>query len=282
MKNKSIVVGITGYKGLLAKRFIKRFSSHKYIKFRGNIKNQNQIASWFKRNRKMNYLLHFAAIVSTKEVDKNKINALKVNYYGTKNLLESLINYNNKLKYFFFASTSHVYAKGNFVLNENSKKVPNNFYGHTKLKSERIISTMLKNKKIKYGIGRIFSFKSFNQDQSYFIPTAFNKLNKKKISATFHFSESIRDFIHIDDVCNAINHMMINKICGTYNICSGYRIKLKDLILKISKLLNYKGKISFKENKKDFLYASNKKLKKTGWKPFYNMNRILYDFRKKN
>ena len=51
-------------------------------------------------------------------VDRNKNEALKVNVYGTKNLLEVLEKRGKKI-WFFFPSTSHVYKYSKKRISEN-------------------------------------------------------------------------------------------------------------------------------------------------------------------
>ncbi len=93
--------GITGHKGTLGKVFIKKKKIFKFVKFFGDITNQNQIEKWIKNN-KFDLIVHLAAIVPTYIVKKNYNKALNVNYLGTKYLVDSLVRTNIKLKWFFF------------------------------------------------------------------------------------------------------------------------------------------------------------------------------------
>ena len=82
---------------LLKKKLIKKIS---YSIFKGDIKNKREIDKWIKNNSRIEYLFHLAALSSPQMVDRNKKEALKVNVYGTKNLLEVLEKEEKNLVFF--------------------------------------------------------------------------------------------------------------------------------------------------------------------------------------
>ncbi len=100
-------IGITGHSGSLGTLVTKNKKNIKYSYFKGNIKNKMQINSWLKKS-KPRAIIHLAAIVPIKEVNKNKLEAYKTNFLGTKNLVDACLK--NNIKWFFFSSTSHVYS----------------------------------------------------------------------------------------------------------------------------------------------------------------------------
>ena len=102
---KKLKVGITGSTGSLGKELIKQ-NKCSYIKFRGDIISRHHVREWFVKNR-FDAVIHLAAIVPIKKVNENKKRALKVNFNGTKYIVDEI--YKHKINWFFFASTSHVY-----------------------------------------------------------------------------------------------------------------------------------------------------------------------------
>ena len=96
-----IVCGITGHNGNLGKQFIKVFNKFKFEKFQGNIANKKDVDNWVK-TKEFDLILHFASVVPTTIVNKNYKHASRVNYNGTKFLIDSLINNKKKIKWFFF------------------------------------------------------------------------------------------------------------------------------------------------------------------------------------
>ena len=101
-----IKIGITGYSGSLGKILINSNKFNKIYRFKGDIRKKADINDWFK-NKHIDVIIHLAAIVPIKIVKRNKSKAFQVNYIGTKNIVNVALA--NNVKWFFFASTSHVY-----------------------------------------------------------------------------------------------------------------------------------------------------------------------------
>ena len=88
-------------------------------------------------------------------------------------------------------------------------------------------------------------------------------------------TKSIRDFIHVQDVVDALINLAINKNTSgsVYNVSTAQGTSIKTITEILSPLLNYKDEILIDENKiraneKNFVVADNSKLKKaTGWSP---------------
>ena len=104
MKKKKI--GITGARGSLGRILIKQNPGIKFICFKGDIRNRLKVKKWVLDNE-FDTIIHLAAIVPIKTVNQNKRKALQVNFDGTKYLVDAILK--SKIKWFFFASTSHVY-----------------------------------------------------------------------------------------------------------------------------------------------------------------------------
>ena len=78
---------------------------------------------------------------------------------------------------------------------ESDKKKPISYYGKTKLLAENFIIKKLKNTKIKYCIGRIFSTSNKNQKKNYLVPDLIKKIKKTKKKITLNNLNHYRDFI---------------------------------------------------------------------------------------
>ena len=94
----SLKFGITGHTGSLGKVIIKSTKNIKYIYFKDDVRNKKKVIEWINNNNFM-ALIHLAAIVPIKIVNKNKKKAYKVNYQGTKNIVDGIKKTN--LKWFF-------------------------------------------------------------------------------------------------------------------------------------------------------------------------------------
>ena len=265
-------IGITGSTGVLGSYIIKNLKSIKFDCFNGNITNKKDIQKWLK-GKKFDALFHFAAVVPTKKVLKNYNHAKKVNYFGTKLLIDE-VKKNQNTKWFLFSSTSHVYQFTKKKITENSTLKPISKYGFTKLMAEKYL--IKKNGEVNICIIRIFSYTSFNQNVSFFIPSIYKKF---LINDSINLSNinHERDFINITDIYSAIKLLYLKKQKGIYNLGSGKPTLLIQIIKYLSILFNKKYTIS-KSNIKTIHVANVKKIIKLGWKPKSNIIKILKSY----
>ena len=87
---KKINIGITGATGSLGKVIIKNNKKISFIRLKGDIRNRKAVFDWFKKSN-FNIVLHLAAIVPIKQVNRNITKAREVNYNGTKNIVDACI-----------------------------------------------------------------------------------------------------------------------------------------------------------------------------------------------
>ena len=269
----SIKIGITGGKGSLGKEIVKLKFAYNYSFFKGDIRNKKQISEWIK-NKKFDAIIHLAAIVPIVEVNSNKKKAYNVNYIATKNIVDQVKK--NKIKWFFFSSTSHVYSSKKINISEKVRTNPISYYGKTKLLAEKYIIKKLEKSDSKYCIGRIFSTTNKNQKSNYLIPDLKRKIKQSKKKITLYNLNHYRDFILMKDISKIIFFLYKKNFKGIINIASGKAIYLKDIAIHISK--HYKKKVEFKDNEKvTFLVANIDKLKKIYKKKLVkNLNTMLF------
>ena len=137
-------IGITGGTGSLGKTLVSSKNKFQYSLFKSDIRDKQKVYQWVKKNN-FYAIIHLAAIVPIKTVNKNRKKAYQVNYLGTKNLVDAIIDSN--IKWFFFSSTSHVYKSSKKKISENSIKKPISYYGKTKFLAEKYIIKKLGKKK---------------------------------------------------------------------------------------------------------------------------------------
>ena len=255
--------GITGHSGILGKSIQKNLNFN-YIKFNGDITKIKEVEKWVSKN-KFDYLIHLAAIVPTSIVERDFLKSKRVNYIGTKNLINSLIKYRKDIKFFFFSSTSHVYNSKNkfFRINEKSVTKPYSKYGKTKLLAENYIKKRLQKSKITFCIGRIFSIYD-NTGKDFLIPNLLKKIDKKEKNLIFENLNHYRDFLSTLQISKIIIFLWKKKFQGIINIGSGFQTNIKTIVKKLASKSN--KKIFFKDNKPTFLIADVSKLKKIGFK----------------
>ena len=240
------IIGLTGSTGSLGKIFLKNKKKHRIICFKGDLRKKKEINKWIK-NSNINIIIHLAAVVPIKTVNKNKKKAREVNYLGTKNIVDASIK--KKIKWFFFSSTSHVYDSSKNKIKENSPKKPISYYGKTKLLAENYIIKSFYNKRIPYCIGRIFSTANKNQKKNYLIPDLKKKIKRSKSKILLKNLNHYRDFISMIDISKIIFFLCKIKYKGILNIARGKKIYLKDIATIILKKYK-KNNFEFFDNKK--------------------------------
>ena len=264
-----IKCGITGPRGVLGRR-IRQSLNYKFYLFKKDITNKNEVKKWVEKND-FDIFIHLAAKVPVNQVNKNYKKAYKVNVKGTSNLIDALNKKNNKPKWLFYASTSHVYKASHKSIKINEKNItkPQNKYGKTKLMAEKYI---IKNSRIKFCIGRIFSFTDKNQKSPYVIPSITKKIKLSKKGITLNNLNHYRDFLNTKDIVSAIDTLRKNKSIGVYNIGTGKKFSLKIIAKLIAK--KFKKKINFIDSAKStYLISDSTKILKLNWKPRkFNMN----------
>ena len=107
----------------------------------GDITDYNRVEKVLK---KMNYVLHFAAVSDIDEANKNPMKTIKCNILGTSNILEA-IRKNKKVEKMIYASSIYARSKDG------------GFYSTSKRSTESIIENYYDNFKINFSILRFGS-----------------------------------------------------------------------------------------------------------------------------
>ena len=269
-----IKCGITGHTGSMGKQILKEGLSFQFKFFKGDITKKKDVKKWIK-NSEFEYLIHLAAVVPIKEVNSNKIKAFKVNTLGTENLVDAILVNNNKVRWVFFASTSHVYSSSRKKISEKSRIDPISYYGKTKYYAEKKLKKLNK-KKIKVCIGRIFSTTNINQRKNYLVPDLKNKIKKKERLIILKNLNHFRDFIAIEDIAKIILYFFKKKITGVINLSTGRPTNLGSIARLISK--KYKKKIKiFDNNRPSFLVGNNSLLRRIYKKKLIiSLNKMIF------
>ena len=141
--NKILLIGSSGTLGspLKKNRYFKTAISPSSNKL--NILNKRDIKYYF--NKEFRIVINCAAISKVKECEINKKLAYRVNVIGVKNLVNEIINYQKKTKkkiLFIQVSSDAVYPYNKGNNKESGLLSPYNFYGQTKLKSEKLVKKL--------------------------------------------------------------------------------------------------------------------------------------------
>ena len=217
--------------------------------------------------RKNEYIIPLAALVGAPLCDKNKKEAISVNYDSIKSLV-SLSSKKNKI-IFLTTNSGYGIGKKNKFCDENSPLRPISLYGRTKCDAEKEV--MKFKNCICFRLATVFGFSYRMRTDLLVNNFVYNAMKTKKLTIFEpHFR---RNFIHIRDVVSAIIYSINNfrrLKSNVYNLgLSSANISKLMLAKKIKKQMkNLTVKIV--KNKKDpdkrDYFVSNRKIEKKGFR----------------
>ncbi len=125
---------------------------------------------------------------------------------------------------------------------------------------------------------------NFSEDSSHVIPGLISRMHKAKFEDEDSFKvwgtgKPKREFLHVDDLANAINFIINEKIEeDLLNVGSGQEITIEELVNKIKKVINYEGNISFDSDMPDGnprKLLDSSKINSLGWEPKIDLDKGL-------
>lgn len=167
-------------------------------------------------------VVHLAAVVEVPKVLSDPAHALAVNAGGTLNLMEA-IRRSGRKPWFFYTSTSHVYAPSDKPLTEDSAIAPRNMYAVTKYAGETICRYYEAQGAIRLLTGRVFSIFDVAQTGTYLYPTMAERVRAQRGSDPIKIADgnALRDFTPAQTIAERICALMRAGATGTVNIASG-------------------------------------------------------------
>jgi len=202
--------------------------------------------------RDIDFVLHQAALPSVNRSVENPLTANHANINGTLTMLECARR--NKIKKFFFASSSSVYGDTpTLPKREDMLPSPLSPYAVNKITGEyycRIYSTLYHMPCIAF---RYFNVFGPNQDpNSHYaavIPKFITALLNDEQPTIFGDGYQSRDFTYIDNIVNAIVTVCnMDKVTpGEYNLACGDQITLRDLVKYLNEIIGKKIEPRFDE-----------------------------------
>ncbi len=201
-------------------------------------------------------IIHLAGLTPVSLSHEQPIEYTETNYVGTLNLAHASMKCSN-LRMFIYNTTSEAYGiqePENIPIQEMAELKPNTPYAVSKAASEMYF---------KYYLGPAYNFPYFlvcpfntfgrkNTDH-FVIESVITKMLKNKDKITVGDITPVRDFVYIDDVIRAYEHILNgseNLVGDTYihtntkmNICTGRGVSIKELIGIIAEKLDWRGEI---------------------------------------
>ncbi len=248
-------------------------SNSNYIFVKGDIADQELVSALIEEE-KPDCIINFAAESHVDNSISDPVIFTKTNVLGTNILLECARKSN--IKKFIQISTDEVYGSiREGVFTEGDKLRPNSPYAASKAAADLIVRSFIKT----YNFPAITIRASNNfgprQNTEKFIPLAITNLLKDKKIPLYGDGKNIREWIYVDDTCEAIDMITEKGVFGEiYNVGSGEEKTNIEVATTLQKeITNQEDMIEFVEDRKghDFRYYLNsEKTRKLGWKPRHN------------
>jgi dTDP-glucose 4,6-dehydratase len=250
-----------------------------YDFIRGNINDRNIVHEIMSEG--IDTVINFAA---ESHVDRSIANAqpfIETNINGTYQLLEAARTYN--IQKFIQVSTDEVYgslpAKGHFT--ESSSLHPNNPYSASKASADLIVRSYHQTYKLPVIISRCSNNYGPYQYPEKLIPTMIIKALKGEKLPVYGKGLNIRDWLHVEDHCSALD-LLLHKVKPgeVYNIGGQNEQRNIDVVKEILRILNQpESLIEYVQDRPghDFRYATDaSKIKSAlGWEPRYTFEEGL-------
>jgi GDP-L-fucose synthase len=298
MRSKKIF--IAGQEGMVGKAIYKLLKKKKFLIIECNRKNldlcnQDQVKKWFKKN-KPEIVINAAGKVGG--ILDNSIYKHEYIYKNTTigfNLLKSSLD--NNIKKFINLGSACIYPKKNkqpikesFLLSSKLED-SNEGYAIAKiavLKYCEYIKNYFKKDFISLQPANLYGDgDNFNLRSSHVIPALVKKFheaktNKKKKVEIWGSGQAKREFLHVDDLANAVLFCIKNRISQNYvNIGGTDYLNIKNLSKIIKNITKYEGKIFYNRKYPDGVKErklDTSIMNKLGWKPKIKLEEGLKEY----
>lgn len=254
-------------------------AQHKILRI--DISDCTQVNEAFKQH-KPSKVFHFAAESHVDNSIQDATPFAQTNVIGTLNLLQASLHCD--VKYFHHISTDEVYGSlsvDGHPFTENTSYNPRNPYSASKAASDHFVMAFYNTHKLPVKLTNCSNNYGPRQHKEKLIPkTISNILNKNKIPV-YGKGENIRDWIYVEDHCEAIYEVFNRgKIGEKYNIGGECEVKNIDLVKTLLSLLDAsENLIEYVEDRPghDLRYSiDNAKIKtELGWSPKHNLEKGL-------
>lgn len=244
---------------------LKNDKNYQYIK--GNITNKKLVE---KLISKVDCVINFAAESHVDRSINNPESFIKSNYIGTYTILEAIKKYQKKLIQIstdeVFGSLKRSSAKEDFPHNPSSP------YASTKAGAELLVKSYVTTFGCKAIITRCTNNYGPKQSLEKLIPKIISLAYKNKKIPIYGNGKNVRDWIFVEDHCNAIIEIILKgKIGNSYNISASNELDNLTLVYTILKIMHKpKTLITFTKDRPghDFRYSldSSKIQKELKWR----------------
>ena len=216
--------------------------------YQGDLRDKDFLVDLLKKE-KVDAVIHFAAFSLVGESVTNPLKYYENNLYGTKVLLDAMIE--TGVDKIVFSSTAATYGEPeNIPILESDRTCPTNPYGETKLAMEKMISWAAKAHGLHFVSLRYFNacgahksgkIGEAHNPESHLIPLVLQVPNGKREFVSIYGNDydtpdgtCIRDYIHVTDLAKAhilaVEYLMNGGESDIFNLGNGVGYSVKEVI----------------------------------------------------
>ena len=261
--------------------------------YQGDIRDRAFLDDVLTKEKNIDGVIHFAANSLVGESMTNPLKYYDNNVYGTKVLLEKLIEYG--INHVVFSSTASTYGEPKSIpMVETDPTQPTNAYGETKLAMEKMFKWCDVAHGLKYVALRYFNacgahisgkIGEAHNPESHLIPLILQVPNGKRESIKVFGTDyptkdgtCVRDYIHVTDLAAAhilaVKYLIDGNESNTFNLGNGVGFTVNEVIEKAKQVTKLPIKVEQDARRAGdpaVLIASSEKAKEVlGWKPKYD------------
>ena len=292
MKKRIIITGGNGQDGIILSKLLlkKKYLIYSFVKKKNFIKIPgvkylyDNLSNYYLIDKIIKEIKPFAIVhLAAKNISTVNIKTMKRNFFYkknlliTKNLINSIIKNDKKIK-FIFAGSSLMFEKTKGVANESSRFKANCYYSKYKIDAYNYIEKMKKKFKLFATTIILFNHDSKYRNSKFLFPRLVKYLKSNKLNHVKKiYSQNIfGDFSHAEDICNGIFLLIkSNKNPNKIIFSSNNLLRLNNLIDYGLVKLKIKKNITTKTHKKTIKLIGNNNLAKKLLKWFPKKNSLL-------
>lgn len=288
---KALITGISGFTGKHLTQLLKKekiqvtgIDINKGEYYQADLADKKRLTEILTKEQP-DFIFHLASPVlrSDQLVDEALVKNLKVDLFGTVNLLEAAAGLKHKPRILITGTAAEYEVNIKGARKEKDRLQPNTSYGLSKLTQELVSRKLAES----YGLELIYT-RSFlligpGQKPGFVINDWCKQLAQDKNTLVTGNLSIKRDFTDVRDGAAAYLMLMKKgKPGGIYNVCSGKSRKLKEVIKVLKQVVKTdfivdEDKNRFKNNDPLELFGDNAKLKALGWRPEKSLKESLKD-----
>lgn len=260
--------------------------------YQGDIRDEKFLNDVFSKEE-IEAVIHFAANSLVGESMTNPLKYYDNNVYGTKVLLQAMID--NGIKNIVFSSTAATYGEPEKLpILESDKTEPTNTYGETKLAMEKMFKWTSKAHDLRYVSLRYFNACGAHESgkigeahipETHLIPLILQVPNKKRDHINIFGNDyntkdgtCVRDYIHVVDLAQAhilaVKYLLEGNKSDIFNLGNGIGFTVNEVIEVARKVTGHEIPAVISERRAGDpaqLVASSEKAKTVlGWNPTHN------------